>query len=119
MNIIFSICRKIVVYYQGYLLNVYAPSLKNCTQILLILELQTTPTSSQMPHLPPTTYQKVCSDEDPRRTRPELSHDDVSVFLLHVSMLHTRTHTHTHKVAPPMIPYPSTSLRPTPYHMPI
>ena len=33
------------------------------------------------------THQQICGDQDPAGPRPELSHDDVSLLLLHVTML--------------------------------
>ena len=33
------------------------------------------------------THQEVCSDEYTRGTRTELSHNDFSVFLFHITML--------------------------------
>lgn len=34
------------------------------------------------------THKKVCTDEHSRRSRAKLSHDNLSVFLFHVTMLH-------------------------------
>lgn len=35
-------------------------------------------------------YQQVSGNENSRRARPKLPHDDVTVFLVHVAMLHKR-----------------------------
>ena len=39
------------------------------------------------------THQQICSDEHSARTRPELPHDDVPFFLVHVPMLQTKPFT--------------------------
>ena len=33
------------------------------------------------------TYQQVCGDENSRGARPELSHNKITIFLIHVTML--------------------------------
>lgn len=57
MNVVFAICWQIIVDNERHLLHV------------------------------DTSSQQVRSDQDTRRSRAELLHDDFSIFLIHVSVL--------------------------------